>query len=276
MHLHAFVQSEYNAALQHVVARSLREISLEYSTISPGDATMLRLPKQADAFLCIATDLHRLLPRLPGIHTEHVVVSKFNLPGARADGIMLVDTGATRLQEAAHLTSAASHAMKWFRGMFNRQPSLALLSNGEEAGKGATLVNEAHADLREKFGALFHGNIEPMDLYTDNAPDIVVTDGFTGNIIYQTLRSAPAYLTQVLQSALSRNWRDRLGLRLSGHAFAHARQTSNYLAYSALLGYDVPCLLYDLADAEQIVEDKIIQMVRITKKAVIFQSQHQE
>jgi len=71
------------------------------------------------------------------------------------------------------------------------EPSVALLSIGEEATKGNPLVKAAHAlladgELLSGAGARFVGNVEGRDLMTD-AADVVVTDGFTGNVALKTL-----------------------------------------------------------------------------------------
>ena len=70
------------------------------------------------------------------------------------------------------------------------KPKVALLSIGEEAGKGNALVKETFAAMTEvpwdALGAEFIGNVEGRDLMTDDA-DVVVTDGFTGNVALKTL-----------------------------------------------------------------------------------------
>jgi glycerol-3-phosphate acyltransferase PlsX len=68
-------------------------------------------------------------------------------------------------------------------------PTVALLSNGEEATKGSPLVKEAHALLAAGAGVHFVGNVEGRDLLAGGV-DVVVTDGFTGNVALKSLEGA--------------------------------------------------------------------------------------
>jgi len=84
------------------------------------------------------------------------------------------------------------------------EPRIALLSIGEEPGKGSPFAKNAHSRLTEaKFeGARFIGNVEGRDLLTD-AADVVVTDGFTGNVALKTLEGGLKTLMTSLLTAMS-------------------------------------------------------------------------
>lgn len=84
------------------------------------------------------------------------------------------------------------------------EPRIALLSIGEEPGKGSAFVKNAHGRLSEaQFeGARFIGNVEGRDLLTD-AADVVVTDGFTGNVALKTLEGGLKTLMTSLLTAMS-------------------------------------------------------------------------
>ena len=74
------------------------------------------------------------------------------------------------------------------------QPRVGLLSIGEEPGKGTPLVKDAHALLAgDGSGLHFVGNVEGRDIMTDQV-DVVVTDGFTGNVTLKTLEGAMRFL----------------------------------------------------------------------------------
>ncbi len=77
-------------------------------------------------------------------------------------------------------------ALRRDRSCGTPSPRVALLSNGEEAGKGNALVKETYP-LLEAAGLNFVGNIEPKEFYAGKA-DVVVTDGFTGNVLLKTSR----------------------------------------------------------------------------------------
>jgi glycerol-3-phosphate acyltransferase PlsX len=80
-------------------------------------------------------------------------------------------------------------------------PSIALLSNGEEDTKGNDLVKAAHLLLKAGVGVRFVGNVEGRDLLTGSA-DVVVTDGFTGNVALKALEGALAVFTGILGAVI--------------------------------------------------------------------------
>ena len=84
------------------------------------------------------------------------------------------------------------------------RPRVALLSIGEEPGKGSPLVKEAYAAMAEAefLGAEFIGNVEGRDLLTD-AVDVIVTDGFTGNVALKTAEGALKALMTALLTAMA-------------------------------------------------------------------------
>lgn len=85
------------------------------------------------------------------------------------------------------------------------EPRVALLSIGEEPGKGSPFVKEAYAALQAATlqGAEFIGNVEGRDLMTDVA-DVIVTDGFTGNVALKTAEGALKALLTALLTAMAR------------------------------------------------------------------------
>jgi phosphate acyltransferase len=84
------------------------------------------------------------------------------------------------------------------------EPTVALLSIGEEKSKGTPLVKETHALLADTPGLRFVGNAEGRDLMKD-APDVVVTDGFTGNVALKTLEGSLRFFMDTLLEVLSTN-----------------------------------------------------------------------
>jgi glycerol-3-phosphate acyltransferase PlsX len=82
------------------------------------------------------------------------------------------------------------------------RPRVGLLSNGEEKGKGRDLERAAY-DLLEAAHLEFVGNLEGRDIATDRA-DVVVTDGFTGNVFLKTTEGAAKLVTQYFLEAISK------------------------------------------------------------------------
>lgn len=85
--------------------------------------------------------------------------------------------------------------------MDTENPRVAILSNGEEKGKGRDLEKGAY-DLLERSGLNFVGNVEGRDVANDKA-DVIVTDGFTGNVFLKTLEGTAALMSRYTSEALA-------------------------------------------------------------------------
>jgi glycerol-3-phosphate acyltransferase PlsX len=126
------------------------------------------------------------LRRLHGVRRPALAV-QLPVPGRPGPPTLLLDVGANSdaramdLVQFAYLGAAFSEAV-----LGVARPRVALLSVGEEASKGSAEVVDAHARLAEASGLRFAGNLEGNDLLT-GAADVIVTDGFTGNVVLKTI-----------------------------------------------------------------------------------------
>jgi glycerol-3-phosphate acyltransferase PlsX len=93
------------------------------------------------------------------------------------------------------------------------QPRVGLLSNGEEAGKGNLLVKETYPLLKDS-GLNFIGNVEGKELFGGQA-DVVVTDGFTGNVLLKSSEAVGKMITDLLKEELTANFRTKIGAVLA-------------------------------------------------------------
>ncbi|HFC09955.1 MAG TPA: phosphate acyltransferase PlsX [Chloroflexi bacterium] len=98
-----------------------------------------------------------------------------------------------------------------------QNPRVGLLSNGEEAGKGNDLVKATYP-LLETSGLNFIGNVEGKELFGGEA-DVVVTDGFTGNVLLKASEAVTKLLVDVLKENLMASTRTKLGALLAKPAF---------------------------------------------------------
>lgn len=96
-------------------------------------------------------------------------------------------------------------------------PRVGLLSNGEEEGKGNQLVKETFPLFQES-ELNFIGNVEPKELFQGEV-DVVVHDGFTGNILIKSSESVSELLLDILKSELTGSLRTKLGAALAMPAF---------------------------------------------------------
>ena len=106
-------------------------------------------------------------------------------------------------------------------------PRVALLSNGEEPGKGNTLVKDA-SELLAHSGLNFIGNLEPKEAIAHHA-DVVVTDGFTGNVFIKTLEATAKMLTDLIRHEIKASPVTAVGGLLAKPAFGRvARQVDPF------------------------------------------------
>ena len=146
------------------------------------------------------------LRRLPGVMRPAIAIP---IP-ARDGPSVLIDAGANADARAEHLVQFAHMGSIFSHELLGvAEPEVRLLSIGEEDGKGNALVLETHALLRES-GLNFAGNAESRDLLR-GAADVVVTDGFTGNVAMQLLEGTIKDLLEELRKEITATATGRLG-----------------------------------------------------------------
>ena len=115
-------------------------------------------------------------------------------------------------------------------------PRIALLSNGEEEGKGNSLIKET-IPLMESSGLNYIGNIEPKEFMRGIA-DVAVTDGFTGNLVMKTAESIASYMSDLIRDEMTKGPRTIVGGLLARPAFGRVRRRldPNEVGGAPLLG----------------------------------------
>ncbi len=119
-----------------------------------------------------------------------------------------------------------------------KEPRVGLLSNGEEPGKGNDLVKATYP-LLEKSGLNFIGNVEGKELFGGEA-DVVVTDGFTGNVLLKSSEAVTKLLIDLLKEGLMASAVTKIGALLAKPAFARVKEILDPSRIGAvpLLGID--------------------------------------
>lgn len=102
------------------------------------------------------------------------------------------------------------------------RPKVGLLSNGEEPGKGSQLVKETYP-LLENSGLNFIGNVEGKELFGGQA-DVVVVDGFTGNVLLKSSEAVAQLLFDVLRQELTSSLPSKIGAMLARPAFRRIKK----------------------------------------------------
>lgn len=152
------------------------------------------------------------LGKVDGVDRPAIATS---LPRADGGTLFMVDVGTTTDCQPHHLASFALLGDAYARTMGVARPRIGLLSNGAEATKGNNLVREA----RPLLAALpldFVGNIEPDDAFAGGC-DVLVSDGFTGNILLKTAEGVIGMLRHVATERVRASHRARAGAWLMAH-----------------------------------------------------------
>ena len=140
--------------------------------------------------------------RLPGVHRPCIVTP---IPNPNRTPVVLVDAGANAECTAEMLVQFAQMASTYVSSRYGvAAPKVGLLSIGEEATKGDPLVKETHQLLADMSTLNFVGNVEGRD-FIASPVDVIVTDGFTGNVALKTLEGALKFVFSAVLEAIGTN-----------------------------------------------------------------------
>ena len=158
---------------------------------------------------------------------------------------LLLDVGANVDSEPKNLLDFAIMGKVYSEQVLKtRDTSVGLLSIGEEDSKGNTLTRETLPLLRDLLGQNFIGNVEGRDLYNGRA-DVVVCDGFTGNVALKTSEGLVKLFSSSLKNALKSTVTAQVGALLSRKAFNTFKHKLDYSNYGGapLLGVRGVCAI---------------------------------
>ena len=152
---------------------------------------------------------------------------------------VLLDVGANIAPKPWHLFQFAVMGHVYARDLLGiDRPRVGLLSVGEEEGKGNELTKEAYEQLKDS-SLNFLGNVEGRDIYNGKC-DVVVTDGFTGNVALKISESLAETIGSMIREELTRDLRSKVGAALVQPAFARFKKRVDYaeMGGAPLLGID--------------------------------------
>ena len=161
------------------------------------------------------------------------------LPSMKGKTLVL-DMGAVTDPRPTHLVQFAQMGSIYAeRALGVANPRVGLLSNGEEPSKGNLLVQETFPLMAEAPGIIFHGNVEGNDI-TRGIVDVVVTDGFTGNVALKTAEGAAALINATMRQKLTSSLVRKALAGLLYPAFPEVRKELDYAEQGGapLLGID--------------------------------------
>ncbi|HSW39613.1 MAG TPA: phosphate acyltransferase PlsX [Acidobacteriota bacterium] len=150
---------------------------------------------------------------------------------------ILLDVGANVACKPHHLVQFAVMGHLFSKIIVGiASPRVGLMSVGEEESKGNDLTREVHQVLKQ-LHLNFLGNVEGRDIYNGRA-DVIVCDGFTGNVALKTSEGLIEAVLKLLKDELSRNFQAKLGALLSRQSFKRLKKRLDYSEYGGapLLG----------------------------------------
>jgi glycerol-3-phosphate acyltransferase PlsX len=186
--------------------RAKPDSSLVAAVRAVGDGTADATVSAGNTGAMLAAGLLHLR-RLPGVQRPAIAVP---IP-TRSGPSVLLDAGANADARPEHLVQFAHMGSVFSREILGvDEPEVRLLSIGEEDEKGNQLTLEAHRLLRDEPAIAFAGNAESRDLLR-GAADVVVADGFTGNVALKLLEGTIRELLDALREEITATTRGKLG-----------------------------------------------------------------
>ena len=182
-----------------------------------------------------------VLGSLPGVDRPALAAA---FPTVLSTAAVLLDVGANVDCTPQNLEQFAVMGDIYCRSIFNvKRPRVGLLSIGEEEGKGNDLTREAF-QLLKRLPIQFVGNVEGRDLYNGHV-DVIVADGFVGNVALKTSEGVAKLVRTVLKETLRATITRQVGAYLSRDAFADFKKRLDHTEYGGapLLGVKGVCII---------------------------------
>jgi glycerol-3-phosphate acyltransferase PlsX len=182
-----------------------------------------------------------VLGALPGVDRPALATP---MPTSKGNPCVLLDVGANVDCKPHNLEQFAVMGEMYARSVLKiHKPRVGLLSIGEEEGKGNDLTRDAFP-LLKALPVNFIGNVEGRDIFNGSA-DVIVCDGFVGNVALKTSEGIGRFVRDVLRESLTRTVTAQVGALLSRRAFNDFRRRLDYTEYGGapLLGVRGVCII---------------------------------
>ncbi len=183
----------------------------------------------------------KFLPMIPGIERSALatIVPTARLHPSNHGFTLMIDVGATlhcTSKQLVHFAYMGSYYVSHVLEI--PQPRVALLNNGTEETKGGEVLVKTYQYLKEAPGINFIGNIEGNDILKGQA-DVIVTEGFVGNIVLKTLEGASEILKHAGRYAYRKKLTWKVGLALLSSGVRQLKRRTDYSEYGGapILGF---------------------------------------
>lgn len=182
------------------------------------------------------------LRRIPGVKRAGILTP---LPKSTGGHSWVCDCGANAVGKPEHLVQFGEMTSAFLQVTQNKpRPGVGVLSIGEEDEKGDDLTAETLALLRKtELNVL--GNVEGHDIFSRADLDVIICDGFTGNVLLKASEGLEKALRTVIREEIMRGFWTRIGALLTRPAFARVRRRLDwrYVGGCVLLGVDGVCII---------------------------------
>lgn len=238
------------------------DIAHASQVVEMGDAMAAALRKKKDSSIRVAVGLVKsgkadavvsaghsgiamataltMLRKAPGVDRPAFATLMPTLTGR----FLLIDAGANVDCKPLNLLQFAFMGNAYYKTVFGvPYPKIAVISNGEEDCKGNELTKETFKLLKSS-GLNFMGNIEGKDLFSGQV-DVVVCDGFIGNIVLKTSEGLAETIFKMLKSEITKSFFAKIGYLLMKPAFRNFKKNTDYDEYGGapLLGINGTCII---------------------------------
>jgi glycerol-3-phosphate acyltransferase PlsX len=244
---------------QALRAKRRTSIRVAAEAVERGEASALFSAGHTGATVVAA---HHIFGMLPGVERPALAPVIPTLEGQA----VLLDAGATADCRPRHLVQFAVMGACMARLDGIERPRIGLLSIGEEETKGNELTREAHRLLKGTT-LNFIGNLEARDVFTGQA-DVIVCDGFTGNVALKVGEGLVEALEVLLRDELASTISTRIGALLSRRALRRFRRRVDYSEHGAapLVGVNGYCLVGHGRSSAQAVCNGILLAARFVRE----------
>ena len=215
---------------------------------------------------------HAVFGRLPGVDRPALAT----IIPTRQRPAVLLDSGANVESRPQHLVQFAVMGVAYARiALGCAEPRVGLLSIGEEETKGNDLTREAHQLLKHA-PIRFVGNIEGRHVYAGDA-DVIVCDGFTGNITLKISEGLVETVDELLREELSRTFGTRVGYLLSRQAYRRFRKRLDYSEYGGapLVGVNGLCIVGHGRSSPKAVRNAVAMAARFVNEGLLEKLAHE-
>lgn len=215
----------------------------------------------------VLTGATLIVRRLKGIKRPALATMIPTLTGGCTE---IIDCGANTDCKPGYLVQFALMGAAYLEAVEGvKNPRVGLLNNGTEEEKGNALTKETHQRLKSTEGVNFIGNVEARDL-TSGAVDVLVCDGFDGNVMLKTTEGVAKWIAGMLKKTLMESTRGKLAGLIGKPAFGSLRKKLDYTEYGGapLLGVNGGVIKAHGSSDAKSIRIAMLQGVRLVRGGV--------